>query len=444
MPDLQKLYRQQTAKVEKMRSILLKAEEEKRDATEGEILEFNGLDEESRKLKEQIEREVRVLTLERESRDLQVKHRISYDDDDGQNRSGDIPGAPGEERETPNFENIGEFFAAIATNRSDSRLAPYNYHPAPQRRVAGRGGEKRTTMVAGTGSLGGFMIPTQFWADVLTISPQQSVIRPGATVLPAGDPPDAELEIPSLDQGSASNIYGGVVVYRQGEAVSITESNLATRKISMLPKEIKGYIRISNKLMNNWGAASIFIQNQLQMAAIGAQDYDFYRGSGVQRSLGMLNANCRVNYSRNTASSILYADVVGMFARGKLGGSPVWIASQTDIPQLANIRDTGNNNLWIQNSAQGVPNRMLGFDLIFNERSPSLGTAGDLSLVDRSYYLIKDGSGPRVDVSTDFLFDSDETCFRIVWMVDGKPWLNEPIPLEGSTSDTVSPIVVLN
>lgn len=444
MPDLAQLQRDRSEKLEKMRSILTRAAEEKRDCTEGEIHEFNGLDEESRKMKDAIDREVRLLKLEQESRMIQASiPRIDYDNNDGQNRTGDMPGAPGEQRDTVPFMNLGEFFACIATNRNDQRLYNYRWNPPPLQRT-GAAGEKRTTMIAGTGSLGGFMIPQQFWADVLSVAPQQGIIRPRATVIPAGTPPDAELNIPALDQGSSSNIYGGVIVYRQGEAVSITETSAAMRQISLLPKEIKGYMRVSNKLMNNWDAASIFLQKQLRMAAVGAEDYDFYRGSGANRSLGMLNAPCRINYSRATASQIAFADVVGMFARAKLGGNLIWIASQTDIPQLANIRDTGNNNLWIMNSAVGVPQRMLGFDMAFNERAPALGTAGDLTLTDPAYYLIKDGSGPRVDVSTDFLFGSDETCFRIVWMVDGKPWLNEPIPLEGSTSDTVSPIVVLN
>jgi HK97 family phage major capsid protein len=159
--------------------------------------------------------------------------------------------------------------------------------------------------------------------------------------------------------------------------------------------------------------------------------------------MGILNLPCRIDYTRATANSITYADVVGMFARAKLGGNLVWVASQTCIPQLATIRDAGSNNLWIQNATTGVPSKMLGFDILWNDRSPVLGTTGDLALVDLDYYLIKDGSGPRVDVSTEFLFQNDETAFRIVWFVDGQSWLNEPIPLEGSTANTVSPFVIL-
>ncbi|NIT54825.1 MAG: phage major capsid protein [Aliifodinibius sp.] len=81
--------------------------------------------------------------------------------------------------------------------------------------------------------------------------------------------------------------------------------------------------------------------------------------------------------------------------------------------------------------------------ILWNDRSAALGSTGDLVLADFDYYLIKDGSGPRVDISTEYKFTTDESCFRIVWYVDGNSWLSRAIPLEGSTSNTVSPIVVL-
>jgi HK97 family phage major capsid protein len=85
----------------------------------------------------------------------------------------------------------------------------------------------------------------------------------------------------------------------------------------------------------------------------------------------------------------------------------------------------------------------MGIPLVFVDRLPALGTKGDLCLVNLSYYLIKDGSGPFVDLSDQIRFLNDEVVFRITWHVDGKPWLTEPIGLEGSTANTVSPFVVL-
>ena len=75
---------------------------------------------------------------------------------------------------------------------------------------------------------------------------------------------------------------------------------------------------------------------------------------------------------------------------------------------------------------------------------PALGSKGDLVLADLSYYMIKDGSGVFVDLSEHIYFTSDKSVFRVIWNVDGNAWLTEPLKLEGSSTSTVSPFVVLS
>jgi len=428
MPDLQKTQRERSKKLEEMRALLTKAHEEKRELSEDEINKFNGLDEESGKLNESIDRELKLSKLESETRTIPD---IKMDDKKGDNSDGD------NRDNNCAFENLGEFFATIAFNRNSPELKPYY-------RKGGTPAQERAAQKMGTGSLGGFALPDQlFKGGVKSVAPQGAIVRPRATIIEPGDPPDSKIRLPALDQGAAQNMYGGIQVVHSGETLSITETNMNLRSVTLEPKSLKGFIPVSNELMNNWGACGSFLKKQLKLAVKGAEDYDQYRGSGVNMSMGILNLSCKIEYTRATANTIAYADVLGMFARAKLGGNLVWVASQTCIPQLATIRDAGSNNLWIQNAATGVPSKMLGFDILWNDRSPVLGTTGDLTLCDMDYYLIKDGSGPRVDVSTEFLFQNDETAFRIVWFVDGQSWLNEPIPLEGSTANTVSPFIIL-
>jgi HK97 family phage major capsid protein len=188
------------------------------------------------------------------------------------------------------------------------------------------------------------------------------------------------------------------------------------------------------------------ISAQARLAVIGAEENAFYNGNGVARPLGILQSPSSITYARATANQISFADISGMYARIRMVGEGplVWIASQTTIPQLTAIVDAGSNNLWVQNAAVNVPPSLMGFPVMFHERSVALGTAGDLILCKLNYYLIKDGSGPFVQTSPHFYFTSNKTVLKIFWNVDGAPWLNEPIPLEGSTSNTVSPFVVLN
>jgi HK97 family phage major capsid protein len=303
----------------------------------------------------------------------------------------------------------------------------------------------------GTGATGGYALPTQFDATLRRVQAAEAIVRPRATVIPAGNPPDAKLEFPALDQTSTSNMYGGVTLVHTGEGVTMTETDAKLREVSFEPKEISAYIVVTNKLLNNWEASGAFVSGTLASAMIGQEDFDFMRGSGVNRALGFINSAAAIVYSRAGAGAISFADCYNMLSRVLMrGGSYIWLASQTVIPQLAAMVDAGNHAVWLGGAGSGLPgaqgplpSTLLGMPVVFSDRLPALGTKGDLSLVNLSYYLIKDGSGPAVASSEHILFLSNKTVFKIVWNVDGHPWLTEPLALEGSTANTVSPFVVL-
>jgi HK97 family phage major capsid protein len=336
------------------------------------------------------------------------------------------------------FRNIGEYFWAISArhfdHRSDKRLEALT--------------EQREQSF-GTGSAGGFALPEQFKPEIWNIMPQEAIVKPRATVLPAGSPPDAKLIMPSLDQTAAQNIYGGVVMTHSGEAVTLIETDMKLRQITMEPKKIGAYLVCTNELLNNWDACSSFISGQLTKARVGQEDYDFLRGDGVNKSLGVINSPAAVTYARATASLIDFVDIYGMLARFR-GSNPVWLGSQTIIPELASMTDAGTHAVWLGgpggslSGAQGpLPSTLMGIPLVFVDRLPALGAKGDLMLVDLSAYLIKEGSGPDVAISTELYFLTDRVIFRVTWRVDGKPWMIEPIGLEGATTSTVSPFVIL-
>lgn len=340
------------------------------------------------------------------------------------------------------FENVGEFFNCIYRFRKEG--------VADERLEALRPDQKRAQSMGG-GAEGGFALPEQFRPELMMVQPQAGVVRPRATVIPAGDPPDAKLTIPALDQTSGENVYGGVTLAHSGEAVQLVETDANLRQVTLEPKKIAGYLFCTNELLNNWTAASVVLPNLMDKARSGAEDYDFMRGDGVNKSIGFINSPAAIGFNRNGAGAIAFQDVYGMLARAKMGGNLVWLASQTIIPQLAAMVDAGSHAVWtgskgdvLPGAAGPMPSTLFGYPLFFCDRLPALGTKGDLNLVDLSYYLIKDGSGPYIDLSRELYFLTDRSVFRLTWRVDGKPWLTKPLPLEGSTANTVSPFVILD
>jgi HK97 family phage major capsid protein len=131
-----------------------------------------------------------------------------------------------------------------------------------------------------------------------------------------------------------------------------------------------------------------------------------------------------------------------MYSMAKFGGSLVWVASQTCLPQLMTMVDAGNNLIWQPSAREGAPGTLLGFPLLINDQSPALGTQGDLVLIDLDYYLVKDGSGISVQASEHPLFTSNRTIIKAFWNVDGQPWLTSPL-LQRDGVTQVSPFVVL-
>ena len=414
----------------RIRRLLDKADGEKRAMTAEENVEYRRLEGKT----DQLDKEI----LDAEA-DLERRRKIAENELRSRRAVNAVVGGWDVDPEKE-FRSPGEFLWAVAACYRESRIDP---------RLEALREQRAQSM--GAGSEGGFALPTQFRDQVFQASPQEAIVRPRATVIPAGSPPDAKLEAPTLDQTSGSNIYGGVTITHTGEAITMTETSAALRQFSLEPKELSAYLITTNKLLANWEAASIFLTTQLRRAMIGAEDYDFMRGDGINKALGFVNAPAAITVSRSAPGVVAFTDIVSMYARAKLGGNLVWVASQTVIPQLCAMVDAGNHAIWVGSAGEGLggaagpaPSRLLGLPILWAERLPALGTSGDINLVDLQYYVVKDGSGPFAAISTELLFLSNRTVFRIIWNVDARPWLTEALGLEGSTTNTISPFVKLS
>ncbi len=339
-----------------------------------------------------------------------------------------IPVGPAAKRE---FESFGEFVHAIRYNPNDQRL---NWQENPVR------GEQSV----GTPSEGGFMVPKQFKDTLLSVDTAEAIVRPRAQVLPAGSPPDAAISIPALDQGSTENMYGGIVVDWIAEGDTKPETDLAVREVELKPNEVAGHTVITDKLLRNWQASDALITSQFRKAIVAAEDDKFLNGLGNGTPLGALASQngARITQIRNTANDVKWVDITNMFGKIKMGGNLVFACNQRVLPKLMTLEDGNGNNMWMPSGRDGTPMTLAGYPLVINPRMPSLGSTGDLALLDLGYYLIKDGSGPFFSMSEHVHFLKNKTVIKAFWNVDGAPWMVEPITDEDS--NTYSPFVLLD
>ena len=293
---------------------------------------------------------------------------------------------------------------------------------------------------------GGFLIPETLRSDVMMIALEMSVTRPLATVIPMES---LSVLIPAVDSTSnVSSVFGGIVCYWTEEGAPLAESQGKFRRLKLEAKKLTAYSEVPNELVADATAFGAFFNQSYPRAMAWYEDDGFMSGSGVGEPFGWLNADAAVSVAKESgqvADTILWENIVKAYARMLPSslGSAVWVASIDTFPELATMAlsvGTGGSAIWLNNGAVGPPVSILGRPVIFTEKAPKLGDAGDINFVDLSYYLIGDRQVMQAESSTDFKFQNDVTAYRFIQRVDGRPALESAItPKNGGSS--LSPFV---
>lgn len=409
--SLQDLYKNA---LEEARSIKAKAEKEERSLSSDELSRIDSALTRARNIRSEIDALYRLMEEERTASG--AGNVIPSLNNPGE-------GIDVENRGEPKWDHFGEFLYAVRFNPADPRL------------------QRRDMSVSVPGS-GGYLVPTEYRTEILMVDPQSAIVRPRATVIPAGSQPDAEVSMVALDQSGDKGVYSGVTVQWIGEGEGKPKTEPSLREISWAPHEVAGHVVVTDKLLRNAPAAGTLVQTLLRQAINAAEDHAFIAGDGDGKPLGILNSGATIYVNRETANQISYEDLVAMYSRMKFGGSLVWIGSQSLLPQLMTLRDDAGNLIWQPNAREGAPGTLLGIPFLLNERSPVLGQKGDLVLADLQYYVIKDGAGVFIEASQHVHFTSNKTVIKAFWNVDAKPWLTTPIKQENGFE--VSPFVALD
>ncbi len=301
------------------------------------------------------------------------------------------------------------------------------------------------------GDTGGFLVPEQFRAELLNDSLETAFFRPRARVIPITGPTN----IPRVNVTThATSVFGGVVAYwrKEGATLSADATQPSFGQVHLTPKELIGYTQASNILLAD---AALSLEPILRMMFAEAltfyEEEAFVNGDGAGEPVGILQADATVSVAKETgqaATTIVAENLDKMYSRllPRSQNRAVWLAHPDTFPQLAALSravGTGGNSTWVTNMAGGPPTTIYGRPVIFTEHCQTVGTTGDIYLVDLSYYLIADRQALAVSSSEHVRFAQNETVWRFIQRLDGQPWLNSAItPKNGS--NTLSPFVKLD
>lgn len=296
---------------------------------------------------------------------------------------------------------------------------------------------------------GGFLVPETLRSQLLSIALEQSVVRSRATVVPMEAP---RVPFPMIDSTTnAGSVFGGMIGYWGEESAALQASNPQFGRVELDAKKLTGFALVPNELLaDSLISFSALIETLWPQALAFFEDVAFMSGTGVGEPLGFLGAanSASIAVTKETgqaANTILVENIIKQYSR-MLPASlnrAIWVVSPETIPELYTMAisvGTGGAPVMLVNAAGPGPATMLGRPIVISEKAGRLGTRSDVAFVDLSYYLIGDRQVMSADSSTDYRFGNDQTAFRIIQRVDGRPWLKNAItPANGGP--TLSPFV---
>jgi HK97 family phage major capsid protein len=297
-----------------------------------------------------------------------------------------------------------------------------------------------------SGGDGGFFMAPQWSNELLRLPDEGAYLRKYCRELLAGTPPNSPITLPYLDQGGSKGVYGGVTVYSAKEAENTT--NLTTPKVGLVtlkPEKIGADYILTEELRANAPTMAQLMPDLLQGGISGYLDDKIESGTGAGELLGFRGCSAEISVERSIADEVNYIDTVNMLARILTRGSYVWVCQRVGLlPQLMTLTDGAGHLIWTQDAVSGIPGgRLQGLPLFYDEIGPALGDAGDLVLVDLSYYLLKPGMPVQIKSDQTYgNFRAGKETIKATFYMDGKPWLQEPLTLRDGTN-TVSPFVSL-
>lgn len=356
------------------------------------------------------------------------------------------PGAELERKFKPEdrFSTVGEICAAI---KEEARPTA-----SPHRKDLLRKLENVRSFQNSFGSedpgAGGFLIPEEMRAELLQLALEDTIMRSRATVIPMST---LRVPIPTVDDTShVSSVFGGVTFYWAEESSSIPESQASFGKIVLDAKKLVGFFKVPNELLADAPAFGAWFDSRVPSGLAFFEDVAFLTETGAGTPEGVIGSPAYVKVARSGgAGTISWADIVTMYSRmlPQAQSRAIWVAAHDTFPTIAQLT-LSTPGIWMggygaPDASQAPPVTIMGRPVIFTEKVPAKGTSGDLSFIDPSYYLVGDRQAVAVSASEHFAFQNDQTAYRIIERVDGRPWVQTPLTPHNNSSATLSPYVGL-
>jgi len=304
------------------------------------------------------------------------------------------------------------------------------------------------------GEAGGYLVPEEFRQNLLVAAREQNELMGRCTQVPMQS---NSVKIPYVNgfDKSGNLVYGNVAFQWTEEEGTLTEKNIKFGYINLNLHKVTALAYASDEILR---FSPMSMENILREGFTDGFNYEMNRvilkGTGAGQPQGLLNAPCLVSITAETgqpATTIVWENVIKMYARCINPSNAVWIANPNTLPQLASMSltvGTGGVPVFMPaGGATGKPyNTLFGLPIVFSHHAKALGTAGDLILADMKQYLLgmlSGDGGIGFDTSMHLKFDVDQMAYRWRFYVAGQSWMPQALVPPEASSDTISPFIVI-
>lgn len=262
------------------------------------------------------------------------------------------------------------------------------------------------------------------------------------------------IKIPAVDETSRADgsRSGGIRAYWVEEAGTITASQAKIRQNTLTLKKVAAVVYVTEELLADAAALEAWVNRNLPRELQFKIEDAIVNGDGAGKPLGWKDSPAVVSVAKETgqaAATIVYPNAVKMWARMWAPSRPtsVWLINQDCEPQLYQMAQTvgvGGSPVFLPaGGASAQPfSTLFGRPILPVEYCSTLGTVGDIQLVDPEQYTLANKGDVQMASSMHVQFLTDQMAFRFTMRVDGLPDWNAPLtPFKGT--NTLSPFVTL-
>ena len=269
---------------------------------------------------------------------------------------------------------------------------------------------------------GGYLVPDEFERTLIEALEEENIFRRIAKVIQSNS---GDKKIPIVASKGSAAWVDEEGTYGESDDV-FGQASLAAYKLGTL-------IKISEELINDSAFDMEAYITKEFARRIGAKEEEaFFTGNGTGKPTGILAATGGAEVGITTAGStaITADEVIDLYfsLRVPYRKNAVWIMNDATVSAIRKLKDGQGQYLWEPSLVSGVPNKILGCEVITSPYMPTIAAgAKTIAFGDFSYYWIADRQGRIFKRLNELYATTGQIGFIGNQRVDGKLILPEAI-----------------